>query len=249
MSAALRAELFKQRSTRTAAGLLVAALGLVVFVVLLHGLGVAAEHVDSSSKQLTLLFGWGEIVGALFAALLGAMSVTGEIRHGTIRPTFLVSPWRSRVIAAKVLASMLIGSGIGLVAGAVAAGVGTAALRTRGIDVQLEAGDYTLLVAGGAAAAALWAAIGVGVGAIVRNQMPALVGIVVWLLLVENVLVGDIAGAGDIGRLLPGAAGKAMTGQDPNTLLKPAVGLILLGFYAVAAAITGTLGILHRDVD
>ena len=247
MSAALRAELFKQRSTRTGLGLFGAMLGLVLFVVLLHGFGLAAESVDSASKQLTVLFGWGQVLGALFAALLGAMSITGEIRHGTIRPTFLVNPWRGRVVAAKVWASMLIGTGFGLVAGAVAAGVGTAALRTRGIDFRLDAGDYALLVTGGAAAAALWAAIGVGLGAVVRNQVPALVGICAWLLLVENLLVGDLGDVDDVGRLLPGAAGKAISGQDPDTLLAPGVGLVLLALYAAAAALAGRLATSRRD--
>jgi ABC-type transport system involved in multi-copper enzyme maturation permease subunit len=246
--AALRAELFKQRSTRTGLALFVAMLGLVLFVVLLHGFGLAGGNFDSSSKQLTVLFAWGEVLGALFAALLGAMSITGEIRHGTIRSTFLATPWRARVVAAKVWASMLIGTGFGLVAGAVAAGVGTAALSARGIDVRLDAGDYALLVAGGAAATALWAAIGVGVGAVVRNQVPVLVGLCAWLLFVENLLVGDIAGVGNVGRLLPGAAGRAISGQDPNTLLAPAVGLLLLALYAVAAAVAGCLATSRRDV-
>jgi ABC-2 type transport system permease protein len=248
VSAALRAELFKQRSTRTGLGLFGAMLGLVLFVVLLHGFGLGAGNFDSTSDQLTVLFAWGEVLGALFAALLGAMSITGEIRHGTIRPTFLVTPSRSRVVAAKVWASMLIGTAFGLAAGAVAAGVGTAALSSRGIDVRLDAGDYALLVTGGAVATALWAAIGVGVGALVRHQVPALVGICAWLLFVENLLVGDIGGVDNVGRLLPGAAGKAISGQDPNTLLAPGVGLVLLAFYAAAAAVAGSLATSRRDV-
>jgi ABC-2 type transport system permease protein len=248
VSAALRAELFKQRSSRSSLGLFAAMLGLVLFVVLLHGFGLAAANFDSSSKQLTVLFGWGEVLGGLFAALLGAMSMTGEIRHGTIRPTFLVTPWRRRVVAAKVWASMLIGAGFGLVAGAVTAGIGTAALRARGIDVRLDAADYALLVAGGATATALWATIGVGVGAVVRSQVPTLVGICAWLLFFENLLIGDVAGVGGLGRLLPGAAGKAISGQDPKTLLAPAVGLVLLVFYAAAAAVVGSLATSRRDV-
>ncbi|MEP6661635.1 MAG: ABC transporter permease subunit [Acidimicrobiales bacterium] len=249
MSNALRAELLKQRSTRTVRSLFGAMVGLVLFVVLLHGFGLKAEDLESASKQLTIVFGWGEVLGALFAALLGALSITGEIRHGTIRPTFLVTPQRRRVVAAKVWASMLIGTGFGLVAGAIAAGVGTAVLGARGIDVRLDAGDYALLIAGSAAAAALWAAIGVGLGAVVRNQVPTLIGICAWLLFVENLLVGDIAGVGDVGRLLPGAAGKAITGQDPNTLLGPMVGLVLLALYAAAVSVGGSLAISSRDVD
>jgi ABC-2 type transport system permease protein len=248
VSAQLRAELLKQRSTRTGLALFGAMLGLVVLAVLLHGLGLTAEHADSSSEQLTRVLGWGEKLGALFAALLGAMSITAEIRYGTIRPTFLVSPWRGRVVAAKVLASALIGAGFGLAACALAAGVGTAALRLRGLDLQLDGGDYALLLAGGAAGSALWAAIGVGVGALVRNQVPALVGLCAWLLFVEGVLVGDVADIDAVGRFAPGAAAAAISGQDPDTLLAPALGLALLALYAAAAAVVGSLATSRRDV-
>jgi ABC-2 type transport system permease protein len=246
--AQLRAELLKLRSTRTGPGLVATMLVLVLLAVLLHGFGVAADSVGSTSEQLTILFGRGEFLGALFAALLGALSITSEFRHGTIRPTLLVSPSRGRVVAAKVWASMLIGAGFGLVACALAAGVGTAALRARGIEVQLDAGDYALLLAGGTAAAALWAAIGVGLGALVRDQVPTLIGICAWLFFVEGLVVGDIADVADVGRFAPGAAAAAISGQDPDTLLAPGVGLVLLALYAAAAAVAGSLATARRDV-
>jgi ABC-2 type transport system permease protein len=246
--AQLRSELLKQRSTRTNLGLFAGMLGLVVLAVLLHGFGLAAGNVDSRSEQLTTLFGRGEFLAALFAALLGALSITSEIHHGTLRPTFLVTPRRGHVVAAKVVASMLIGLAFGLIASAVAAGVGSAVLAQRGIDVQLDAGDYALLVAGGAAAAALWAAIGVGIGAIVRGQVPTVVGISAWLLFAEGLLVGDVTGVADVGRFAPGALGMAASGQDPETLVAPAVGLVLLALYAAAAALAGLLATVRRDV-
>jgi ABC-2 type transport system permease protein len=248
VTAQLRAELLKQRSTRTNLGLLSAMLGLVLLAVLLHSLGLAAENLDSTSEQLTLGVGWGERLGAVFAGLLGAMSITSEIRHGTIRPTFLVTPQRARVLAAKVLASMFLGASFGLIATALALGAGSAALGARGIESQLDSGDYALFLAGGVAAAALWAAIGVGVGAIVRNQVPTLIGICAWLLFVEGLLVGDVAGVGDVGRFAPGAAAAAIGGQDPDTLVAPAVGLVLLVLYAAAAAVAGALATTRRDV-
>jgi ABC-2 type transport system permease protein len=247
VSAQLRAELLKQRSIPTNLGLFAGMLGLVAFAVLLHGFGLAADGIDESSEQL-MVVGRGEFLAALFAALLGAMSITGEIRHGTIRPTFLVSPWRGRVVAAKVWVSALIGAGFGLVGSALAAAVGTAALRARGIDVQLDGGDYALLLAGSAAAAGLWAAIGVGVGAVVRNQVPTLVGISAWLLFVEGLLVGDLTGFADVGRFAPGAAASAITGQDPDTLLAPALGALLLAVYAVTAAAAALVATTRRDV-
>jgi ABC-type transport system involved in multi-copper enzyme maturation permease subunit len=247
VSAELRAELLKQRSTRTNLGLFAGLLGLVLFAVLLHGFGLSAENVRASSDQLMVL-GRGEFLAAVFAALLGALSITSEVRHGTIRPTFLVSPARGRVVAAKIWASALVGAVFGLAASALAAAAGTAALRARGIEVQLGGDDYVLLVAGGAAAAALLAAIGVGAGAIVRDQVPTVVGISAWLLFVEGLLVGDVTGVGDVGRYAPGALGMAASGQDPDTLVAPGVGLVLLAVYAAAAAGAGVLATTRRDV-
>jgi ABC-2 type transport system permease protein len=249
VTALLRAELLKQRSTLTVPGLFAAMVGLVLLAVLLHGFGLSAEDLGSTQRQL-MVFGRGELLGVLFAALLGAMSITAEVRHGTIRSTFLVTPRRGRVVAAKVSASTMIGTGFGLVAGAVAAGAGTAALQARGVDVQLDQGDYVLLVVGSASAAALWSAIGVGLGALVRNQVPTLIGICAWLLFVEGLLAGDVAdGLGDVGRLLPGAAAAAISGQDPGTLLAPAVGFVLLATYSAATALAGALATSRRDVD
>jgi ABC-2 type transport system permease protein len=244
----LRAELLKQLSTRTGLGLFAAMLCLVLLAVLLHGFGLRAEDLGGPHVQLMVL-GRGEFLGALFAALLGAMSITAEIRHGTIRSTFLVTPRRGRVVAAKVLVSILFGAGFGLVAGAVATAAGAAALRARGIELQLDRGDYVLLVAGAAGAAALWAAIGVGLGAIVRDQVPTLVGLCAWLLFVEGLLVGDVAGVTqNVGRFAPGALGQALSGQDPDTLLAPGLSALLLALYAAAAAALGWVATTRRDV-
>ena len=246
MRALLRSELLKQRSTRTTLGLFAAMLGLVLLAVLLHGL-LPAQSLRSPNNQLTIL-GRGEFLGALFAGLVGALSVTAEIRHGTIRPTFLVTPRRARVVWAKVWACVLTGSVFGLTAGAVAVAAGAAAFRARGIDLRLDGGDYVLLVAGAIGAAALWAAIGVGVGAVVRHQVPAVVGICAWLLFVEGLLAGDLVGLGDVFKFLPGSAAAAISGQEPGTLLAPGLGLVLLGAYAAAVALVGALATSRRDV-
>jgi ABC-type transport system involved in multi-copper enzyme maturation permease subunit len=222
-------------------------LGLVLLVVLLHGLGLSARDLAGASDQQMVL-GRGEFLAALFAALLGAMSITSEIRHGTIRPTFLVSPRRGQVIGAKVVAGVLLGAVFGLAACGLAAGIGTAALRARGIPIRLDGGDYALLVAGGTAAAALMAVIGVGVGALIRHQVPALIGICAWLLFVEGLLIGDVADVRRYGRFAPGAAGQALSGQFRGVLLGAAAGGLVLAVYAVGATIVGWLATTRRDV-
>jgi ABC-2 type transport system permease protein len=191
------------------------------------------------------VFRFGPLLGALFAGLVGALSITGEIRHGTIRPTFLMTPRRGRVVAAKIVASGLVGIAFGLVAVGVAIGVGSAALAARGIPVALDGSDYTLMPAGGIAAAALWAAIGLGLGALLRNQVATLVAIFLWLFFVENLLLDFVPGAG---RFAPGAAAAAISGLDPDRLLAPALGALLLALYAAAAAGGGAIATLRRDV-
>jgi ABC-2 type transport system permease protein len=245
MRAELRAEFLKQRTTKTMFGLLAAMVGLVLLSVTLHGFGLPTKELASGSKQLRVLVEGGETLGAVFTGLLGAMSITGEIRHGTIRPTFLSTPQRGRVVAAKSVTGMLSGLVFGLIATGLAAGIGTLVLSGRGVTIHLDAADYALLVAGGAAAAALWAVIGLGLGTIVRNQVAAIVGIFVWVQIVENLLVDSVP---NVSRFMPGALGQAITGQRTGTLHSPALGATLLALYALAAIALGRTTTIRRDV-
>jgi ABC-2 type transport system permease protein len=248
MTPALRSELLKQRTTRTNALLLGWMVGLVVLVVLLHVLSFGVDDLSRHDNQMKIA-GLGTSLGALFASLLGALAITGEIRHGTIRPTFLAMPRRIRVIAAKFVASALAGLALGLLAEALTAGVEAAGLAARGVDVRLTGGEYAQLLAGGALAAGLFAAIGVGVGAVVRNQVAAVVGLCVWLLFLEPVLLGDLPAVGKLG---PGASAGAIAGaiqtQIAGDLVAPGLGVLLLAAYAGLAAALGSLSITRRDV-
>jgi ABC-type transport system involved in multi-copper enzyme maturation permease subunit len=249
MIAQLRSELLKQRTTSTNLLLLLWMVGLVVLVVLLHILSFGVPDLSRHDNQLKVA-GLGTSIGALFASLLGALSITGEIRHGTIRPTFLATPRRTRVIAAKVLAGALAGIAVGLLAEALTAAVEAAGLGGRGIHIELDSGEYAQLLSGGAAAAALFGAIGVGVGALVRNQVAAVVGLCVWLLFIEPILLGDIPSAG---KFAPGASAGAIAGaiqtQIADTLVAPALGVLLLAAYAAIAGAAGAIATAHRDVS
>jgi ABC-2 type transport system permease protein len=79
----------------------------------------------------------------------------------------------------------------------------------------------------------------------VRNQVPALVGLCAWLLFVENLLVGNVP---DAGRFAPGAAAAAIAGKDPDELLAPALGALLLALYALAVIGAAIRTIEHRDI-
>jgi ABC-2 type transport system permease protein len=240
----LRSELVKQRSTQTTLFLLLAMVGLVGLASALHVVAPSASSLASLKHQLQV-FEVGTRVGMLFAGLAGALAITAETRYGTIRATFLVTPRRGPVIAAKLAVSALAGIVFGLFAEALMAGATTVALSARGIDIRLTSGDYLQLLAGGTAAAALWATIGLGVGALVRNQVATLVGLCAWMLLVENLLLPFVP---DAGRFTPGAAGLALAGSIAEKLLSPTPAAFALVLYAAAASVGGWLATLRRDV-
>jgi hypothetical protein len=242
VSGQLRSELLKQRSTQTTLYLFLAMFGLVALAVTMHVLALGAEDLSTRTHQLEV-FQVGTRAGMLFAGLAGAIAVTAEIRYGTIRPTFLVTPRRGPVLAAKLAIGTLVGFVLGLLAELLMAADAAVAYAARGIDNELTGGDYVQLLAGGAAAAALWAAAGVGVGALVRNQVAVLVGLCAWMFLVESVSESFVP---DFGRVLPGGAGLALAGNSDD--LSAAVGAVLLILYAAGSSAAGWLVTLRRDI-
>jgi ABC-2 type transport system permease protein len=238
----LRSELLKQRSTETTLYLFLAMFGLVALAVTMHVLALGADDLATRTRQLEV-FQVGSRAGMLFAGLAGAIAITAEIRYGTIRPTFLVTPRRGPVLAAKLAVSALVGIVFGLLAEVLMAADAAVAYAARGIENELTVGDYLQLLAGGAGASALWAVAGVGVGALVRNQVGALVGLCAWMFLVESTSESFVP---DFGRLLPGGAGLALAGNTDE--LSAAVGTLLLVLYAAALAAAGWRATLRRDV-
>ena len=238
----LRSELLKQRSTQTTLFLFLAMFGLVALAVTMHVIAISKPHLSTNAHQLEV-FQVGTRAGMLFAGLAGAIAITAEFRYGTIRPTFLVGPRRSPVVVAKLAIGGLVGVIYGLVAEGLMVAAATIAFALRGIPNELTSGDYLRLLVGGAAAAALWAILGVGVGTLVRNQVGALVGLCSWMFLVESISEGFVPGAA---RLMPGGTGLSLAGNEHK--LSAAVAALLLIAYAAAAAAAGWLSTLRRDV-
>lgn len=247
MRRALRCELLKARTTRTNLWLLGSCTALVAAVVALHVFSLSAIDLAERENQLTVR-GLGTTFGVLFAALLGAISLTGEIRTGLIRPTFLAIPRRRRVIVAKMAVSAAGGAVTGLIAVGIAVGVTAAGLAGRDIPVKTTGPDLAQLLVGAPVAAAAWAALGVGFAALVRNQVGVLVALAVWLLFAENVLIANLPA---LGKYLPGAAAAALAGasldQTATYLLDPALGVLLLLGYVATASAAGLLTTARRD--
>src|ERR1043166_2403296 len=100
----------------------------------------------------------------LMAWVLGVMVASGEFRHNTATLTYLAFPRRGRVMLAKMAVAAVGGAAIGACSAAVTTGVSLAFVAARGYPVSLSAATMVGHGAGAMLAAALWAAIGVGLG-------------------------------------------------------------------------------------
>jgi ABC-2 type transport system permease protein len=239
----IRAELLKIRSTRTTLGLVLGMVAIVLLFVLLTGFLAHVDGLSSKDDQLNFL-GVGSLA-ALFAALAGLLVVTSEYRFGTIRPTIVFNPRRSQVVGAKLAASMFAGIVFAAVGVGLSFGIGRAILSGRNIPFALDGGDVVQLLLGALAASALWGAIGVGLGAILRNQVASVIGLLAWSLLVENLLFGLVP---SVGRFTPGRASDALMGMSTDHLLSGAAGAAVLVAWAAVLTAAGLVLTAQRDV-
>jgi ABC-2 type transport system permease protein len=171
--------------------------------------------------------------------------ITSEHRHGTIRSTFLFTPRRSQVLSAKLIAGLLTGLVFGVTSLGLALGMGSLILSARGISSALHGGELLLLAGGGLASIALRGALGVGLGAIVRNQVGAVIGLLAWDFVLNALLFG-LAPA--VGRFMPTPAADALMGLKARNLLPSATGAAVLLGWTIALAVAGLALTRHRDV-
>ncbi len=244
MNAAVRAELLKLRTTRTVLVLLAAMTALVLLAVLLHAFGLPKHDLTDKGAQRRVLIA-GQSLGVVFAALVGALSPTTELRHGTLRPTLLAQPNRVTVLTSKAITASIVGLGFGLISSAIAVAVATTALHDRALPLLLSGRDDLQLIVGGAGASALWAVMGTGLGSLVRNQVAAIVGIFIWLQIIENLLI-DSAPA--VSKFMPGALAQALAGSTQGTLRSPLAAAILLVLYTAGIALAGTAQLARTDI-
>jgi len=240
----VRAELLKIRSTRTTVGLLLGMVALILLFVLLTGLLSSVSSLSATENQRQFL-SLADLAG-VFSALAGVMLIASEYRYGTMRPTILFTPHRSRVLTAKVIAGLLAGIAFSVVGEAIGWGLGYAIISGRGIPFALSGGDSAQLLLGGVASVALWGAIGVGLGAVLRNQVSAVITLLAWAFVVSPLLFGLVP---SVGRFMPTYAGDGLIGLTTRHLL-PAVagGVVLVGWTALLAA-AGIALTARRDVS
>ena len=248
MTRLIRAEFTKLRTTRVIYGM---AAAMVAFAVLTVVAGVAFAgqqgNPSLSADSLPMLVAGPVILLSGAALLLGILGITGEFRHHTVTQTFLVTPNRGRVVAAKLVAYPLAGIALALTTMAVTAAVATGWLVAKGMTPSLLDARLGRVVGVALLGAGLCGLVGVGVGALVRNQVAALVGTLVWVLVVEGLLM-SLLNAPSLGKWLPSAAATAAISSPGGAHLSRLGGTLLLAGYGLALALVGTRLVVRRDI-
>src|SRR5207247_1169526 len=115
----------------------------------------------------------GQLFGVLVVMLLGAIMVTNEFHYQTATATFLATPRRVSVIMAKFAAAIGLAAILWLLTTAIDIGIGTLVFRADGYSGGL--GEWPVLrsIVLNLLAYAVWSVFGVGLGALIRNQVGA----------------------------------------------------------------------------
>ena len=183
-------------------------------------------------------------------AILGIVGVTGEFVHQTATPTFLATPRRGRVVAAKLVTYAVAGLAYATACTVVVLAVALPWLAAKDVHVVLTGTDLFRTLGGVVLEVALYAVLGVAVGCLVRNQIAAIVGFVVDIFVVGPILTG-VHATSDVAQYLPYQAGNALgrlTSSTDAAMLGQVAGGIVLAAWALVLAVLGTRVAVGRDI-
>ena len=237
MNALLHAELLKLRTTRTF-GVVVGTAAALSLIVVALGAGLGAETNPNALFTNTSI--------TYIIVLLGAIGMTGEWRHRTITGSVLAAPDRLRLLAAKALAYSLAGVVLSLLVTLATMLVGTLILGVRG-EATLGPGGLADVLWRNLAVAALLGPLGVCIGALVRNQIVTVVGLIVVSAVLEPAIFQVAPGVGRFGPLA-GAPGGILGGPDAHGLLAPGFASAILVAWALALFAAAAWRLRERDL-
>jgi ABC-2 type transport system permease protein len=184
-------------------------------------------------------------VGAVLLAALGVRTVTAEYMTGMIRSTFIATPTRRVVLGAKAAVTAAFVFPVALLAAVISFEIGQRVFTAKHLQVSFGHPGVLRAVIFGAVAVSLIAAIGVGLGGLIRHTAAATTALV--LVIVGGVTLGQLLPAG-LRQYVPGTALQAaVTVNHSAGLLRPGAAIAVLGVYATIALAAASIRMSHRD--
>ncbi|MEO6712920.1 MAG: hypothetical protein ABIM89_05765 [Mycobacteriales bacterium] len=250
MTRLVRAELLKVRTTKLGywLGLVVAVLAALTVAGTVFGPERDRPGFLSTPEGIRAVFASASAGGTL-AMVMGIVAMAGEWRHKTATAVFLAEPRRGRVVAAKVIAQALLGLAYGVLAALVTLLTAVICLNVKNVDYSVTADGVPTVLVGSMLATAIYGVLGVGYGALVRNQIAAIVSGLLWTTVADGLVVTFLP---TIGRWTPAGATAALTraaaGNNRIELLPVWAGALVLSAYGVLFAAIGVRTMVSRDV-
>ncbi|HZO64949.1 MAG: ABC transporter permease subunit [Kribbellaceae bacterium] len=240
----LRNEILKLRTVR--GPLLLLAAGQLVVIAGASGLFVSGADIADPNTPLRAVAHAGLV--SIFSLILGIVGMAGEYRHKTVTDTFLGTPRRGRVVADKLVVYAAAGVAVGLVSSVVSTTITALWMSGKGGSLDLSDPAVWRTLAGCVVWNACFAAIGVGLGALIRNVVGAIAVALAWIALVEGIVSQLL---GDLGKWLPFASGVALEDIPAANVqqLPPWGGGLVLATYAVVFAAVAVSTTVRRDVS
>lgn len=267
MNRIIRSEWLKVRSTNLWWLMLIGVLAFTAIAIAFNMLtgyvelnpGTNQGVPDVSPESIaTNLYTSGQYFGTLLAMVFGILIFTNEFFHQTATATFLATPKRTRVIAGKLIVAVIVGVIIALITTVLAVPSGLGFLASQHVDTFLGNGDVLKSIGLNWLAFAIWAVFGLGLGALLRSQILAVIIGLVAMLIGQTVIqigLGLMAHyfhadwLNKVPNWLPSGASTIMTSPGgANGIAWWAGALALLG-YGVVAAVIGTLITRRRDIS
>ena len=239
------AEVLKLRTIKTTWALLAATVAissLAVAGAIIAEAGSANPDLESGRGVRAMLN--VSASGAIIVLVLGIIISAGEYRQRTATETFLTTPRRWRVITAKLAVASVVGAAFGALSIGAAMLVADQVYRFEDYSFPLDSSDVWSSVAGAVLFAALFGGIGAATGSLVRSQVAAITGWLVWLSLVEHAAGQFVP---DLGRWLPAAAGRALVRAPNDDLLSQPTAALVLALYGVAIMGIAIVSERYRD--
>jgi ABC-2 type transport system permease protein len=247
VTALLRAELLKLRTTRTFVALSAVALAISLLLT-----GLTALLSEPTAEDV-LIDVFASDTSSLFILVLAIVGITGEWRHRTISASLLAAPDRARFLAAKTLAFASAGVLLSLVISLGVTILGFSVLSARDLPTP-DGGELITLLARSAVVAGLLGALGVAVGALVRNQAIAIVSVLLLSFAVEPAIIALVPDVGRFGPMvgLPMAATgipASAVGFEDVAFLAPGLAALAMAAWAGALFAAGAALLRRRDVE
>lgn len=211
--------------------------------------------------QAANIFTSGQFFGGLFVLMLGMLIVTNEFYHQTATATFLTTPHRSSVMGAKLVTGMAFAAAFWLITTVISLPTGLLFFQAHDLSASLGEWEVQRAIIFNLLVFMLWAIVGVGFGALIRNQIGAVLtgsltyvigtqaAAIIFFLIHEYVIKEDWVNSAQV--IVPAVAAQVFVSATEAFPDAPDywVGGIVMLAYGALGGLVGTLILRKRDIS